>query len=186
MGTAGMNAGLRAVFGRLRAYRVKDWGPDSADMAPDEDREIVSDLNEAHVVASILEPQPDYVHFEDLDFDALLRGEEPKRRQHEGTRHMLLLDLDVPAYLVESSTQGHSHLYVDVPYGIPEDVYWRLIDVLAEAGVIEPGYANVSKERGYTALRLPWIHKLMDEEKQAKSIEDLAEVHRTFDPSTEF
>lgn len=74
-------------------------------------------------------------------------------------RHALLLDLDIPATLVPSSTEGHNHLYIDVPDGIPEDKWLVLIRALADAGVIEEGYAQASIERGYTALRLPGVTK---------------------------
>lgn len=154
--------GLRDLFGRLRAYRVKNWGPDSAEMADDEDREVVVNLDEAHVVVSILDPQPPAGQVDDfLTLEPVVAG--------TGQRHALLLDIDFPAYLVESSTPGHCHLYIDVPGGIPDSAYWPLIQALAKAGVIESGYAGVSEDRGYTSLRLPWIHKLMEDEKAAKA-----------------
>lgn len=74
--------------------------------------------------------------------------------------HALLLDLDVPAYLIPSTTPGHSHLYVDAR--IPEDRYFDLLDALAEAGVIEHGYAGASRAKGGSYLRLPWIKKKED------------------------
>jgi hypothetical protein len=55
--------------------------------------------------------------------------------------HTIMLDLDVPATLVPSSTPGHSHLYIDVP--------------------LEDGYVSASIERGHTALRLPGVKKMM-------------------------
>ena len=78
-------------------------------------------------------------------------------REDADDSHALLLDLDVPAWLIPSSTEGHSHLYVDVK--IPSRHYWPLLDALADAGVIQRGYANSSKHRGGTALRLPWVKK---------------------------
>ena len=72
--------------------------------------------------------------------------------------HKLILDLDLPAQLIPSTTAGHFHLYVDKE--IPWRTYKKLLKVLAQAGLIEQGYANVSLERGYTAARLPWIKKL--------------------------
>lgn len=74
-----------------------------------------------------------------------------------GDTHKLLLDIDLPAQLLESTTPGHFHLYIDK--AIPGPAYMKLLDALAEAGIIEQGYAGASKERGYTALRLPWIKK---------------------------
>lgn len=72
-------------------------------------------------------------------------------------KHRLLLDLDVPARLIPSSTEGHSHLYVDIE--IDADEWADLIEALAKADVIERGYADISLERGHTDLRLPWIKK---------------------------
>lgn len=76
----------------------------------------------------------------------------------DSDRHAVLLDLDLPAYLVPSSTPGHSHLYIDVD--VPQDDYFDLLDVLARCGVVEPGYAASSKAKGGTYLRLPWVKRL--------------------------
>lgn len=74
--------------------------------------------------------------------------------------HTVALDLDVPARLVPSSTSGHSHLYIDAP--MTWDLYRRLLEVLADAGVIEDGFARASIDREYTSLRLPWVRKDSD------------------------
>lgn len=71
--------------------------------------------------------------------------------------HKILLDIDVPAYLIPSSTPGHSHLYIDVE--CDHDNYMDLLATLAACGVIEEGYNDASQERGFSALRLPWIKK---------------------------
>jgi hypothetical protein len=71
--------------------------------------------------------------------------------------HKVVLDVDIPARLIPSSTEGHFHLYIDKQ--IPWDNYVDLLGALAECGIIEAGYANASVERGYTAARLPWIKK---------------------------
>lgn len=71
--------------------------------------------------------------------------------------HAPVLDLDLNAALIPSSTPGHFHLYLDK--AVPEDKYFALLDSLADAGIIEEGYAKVSKDRGYTAVRLPWVQK---------------------------
>lgn len=71
--------------------------------------------------------------------------------------HKVVLDIDLPVRVYPSSTPGHYHLYIDTPVTWPD--YRNLLDALAQAGIIEPGYANASKDRGYTRLRLPWIRK---------------------------
>lgn len=74
-----------------------------------------------------------------------------------GNWHTVMIDLDIPAHLVPSSTEGHSHLYIDFP--MKWEQYTKLLDALAEAGIVEPGYVGASKERGFTSLRLPWVKK---------------------------
>jgi hypothetical protein len=71
--------------------------------------------------------------------------------------HKVVIDLDLPAKLLPSTTEGHYHLFIDC------EMYWddyvRLLEALAACGLIEPGYLYASKERGYSAVRLPWVKK---------------------------
>lgn len=76
-----------------------------------------------------------------------------------GANHNLLLDIDHETYLVKSSTPGHYHLYVDIPGGIAPDKWADVMSALANAGVIESGYASASIEQGHATLRLPWVKK---------------------------
>jgi hypothetical protein len=79
----------------------------------------------------------------------------------ETEKHKLVLDIDLPAQLIPSTTEGHFHLYVDT---VIEERKWEaLLIALAEAGVIEPGYMRASIARGFTAVRLPWIKKTIEE-----------------------
>lgn len=71
--------------------------------------------------------------------------------------HRVVLDIDRECTVIPSTSPGHYHLYIDAV--MPWEVYSRLLAVLAEAGVIEPGYNGASQERGYTRVRLPWIKK---------------------------
>lgn len=71
--------------------------------------------------------------------------------------HKPVLDIDLPAKLLPSSTPGHFHLLIDQE--VSWEAYLHLLDALVVAGLIEPGYANASRERGYTAIRLPWVRK---------------------------
>jgi hypothetical protein len=54
--------------------------------------------------------------------------------------------------IVPSSTEGHFHLYIDVP--VPGDTYWGLLSELVAYGVIEEGYLTASKKTEGTVLRL--------------------------------
>lgn len=71
--------------------------------------------------------------------------------------HKPVIDVDMPVYVVPSSTPGHCHLYIDRPMTWVQ--YVHLLEVLAEVGVIEPGYLAASLDRGHTAVRLPWVRK---------------------------
>jgi hypothetical protein len=71
--------------------------------------------------------------------------------------HKVVIDLDHPAQLIESSTPGHHHLIID--HEIPWSAYLRLLGAMVECGLVEPGYMRSSIDRGYTAVRLPWVKK---------------------------
>jgi len=75
----------------------------------------------------------------------------------ESGNHKVILDIDLPAQLIPSTTPGHFHLYIDVE--VPEPEYVNMLEAMAKAGVIEKGYYGASKERGFTAVRLPWVKK---------------------------
>lgn len=127
---------LLSLLANLRMFKVTTWDEDSSVTYSQEQREPAKDIAEANISTSIREDIGD---------------------PHAEPVHALLIDLDLPAWLVPSSTPGHSHLYVDT--AIQQSVYFRLLDALADAGVIQRGYAASSKARGGTALRLPWIKK---------------------------
>lgn len=68
-----------------------------------------------------------------------------------------VLDLDFPAAVFPSTTRGHYHLYLGTRLSWAQ--YVKLLTVLGEVGILEPGYVAASLRRGYTAVRLPWIPK---------------------------
>jgi hypothetical protein len=78
-------------------------------------------------------------------------------------KHRPLLDIDFPAAVIPSSTEGHCHLYIDKELEWKD--YKKLLNVLADLGIIEHGYRGASLARGYSALRLPWIKKKDEEDK---------------------
>jgi hypothetical protein len=73
--------------------------------------------------------------------------------------HSVMLDIDHRAAVIPTSTPGHHHLYIDV--AVPWDKYLRLMEVMADCGLVEPGYVEASRQRGASYLRLPWISKEM-------------------------
>lgn len=71
----------------------------------------------------------------------------------EERKHVPTLDLDVPVALYPSRTNGNWHLMIDTP--MPWWKYSLLLRVLSLCGVIEKGYSDVSRKRGYSAIRKP-------------------------------
>lgn len=71
--------------------------------------------------------------------------------------HYPVIDLDLEASLVESSTPGHYHLYLDTP--MSAENYELLLKTLEQVGLIELGYLNSFLVRGHTGVRLPWVKK---------------------------
>lgn len=78
------------------------------------------------------------------------------------TWHLPVLDIDLEARLVPSSTPGHYHLFIEKLVDTPH--YEKLLKVLAECGIIGAGYEHFSMERGYTTARLPHSKKPTTEE----------------------
>jgi len=68
-------------------------------------------------------------------------------------KHLVCLDIDMPAQLVASKSPGHYHLYIEKK--MDWETYKELLTALAKAGIIEEGYAGASIARGCTALRIP-------------------------------
>jgi len=72
--------------------------------------------------------------------------------------HMPVLDIDrIPVRLLESSTPGNYHLYIDKEMEWP--VYVTLLRALAEAGVVEKGWVEASIKQGSTFVRKPGVPK---------------------------
>lgn len=75
----------------------------------------------------------------------------------EGERHKLILDIDFPVQAIPSTTPGHFHLYID------KAIDWKsllaVIEALANAGLVEQGYADACRDQKFTTVRLPWVKK---------------------------
>ena len=93
------------------------------------DRYIVADEDEANLVGSLL----------------------------GNGMHAPAIDIDLPCELIESSTPGHFHLYID--HELTWEQYKLLLAVLADVGIVEPGYYRASVARGQTFLRKPGVTK---------------------------
>ena len=69
--------------------------------------------------------------------------------------HKPVLDIDLPVHVTPSATPGHNHVFVDKEMSWTD--YKKLLTVLTEVGIIEPGYLKASKIRGFTAVAPgPW------------------------------
>ena len=142
---------LGELVNTLTAFVVTKWGTGSEAPDPGTDRET-GDIDEAHVVSSLIKGTtltPEEVGTVADFFDA----------KSLGGRHQVVLDIDHPAWLVESTTPGHSHLYVELPGGVDWAAYEAFLEAAVGIGLLEPGYVEVSKKRGHTDVRLPWISK---------------------------
>lgn len=97
---------------------------------------------------------------EELDNAEVVTSE--SRFYNGNEMHRPILDIDMPVTVIPSSTPGHGHLYIDKK--LTWEDYSKLLNVLAEVGIIEEGYAAASIARQHTAVRLPWVKKKLVEE----------------------
>jgi len=83
--------------------------------------------------------------------------------------HMPVIDLDLDCALVESSTPGHYHLYInqEMSYG----QYLNILQALTDAGVVQPGFNRFSRERGQGFVRYPGYTK-EDEKRDSKAAQE--------------
>jgi hypothetical protein len=105
----------------------------------EDSRKIVTDLEQATVVTS------------EVDSSITLVGDS------FSITHKPVLDIDMPVIVVPSSTPGHHHLFIDKE--MSWDEYHRLLNVLAEVGIIEEGYLGAAVMREHTAVRLQGVTK---------------------------
>lgn len=66
-------------------------------------------------------------------------------------KHMPAIDIDLPVRVVESSTPGHYHLFIDKE--VEAEHYWQILRALYEAGIVERGFYELSVARGASYLR---------------------------------
>lgn len=71
--------------------------------------------------------------------------------------HRPIIDLDMSAALIPSTTPGHFHLYIDKL--LTWEKYAELLLALSSAGIVEEGYVSACLDRGYSSVRLPWVKK---------------------------
>ena len=150
--------GLRTLLGKQQCFAVEYFGADSSE--PDYRDRDTADLSDAHVVSSAVretwnkvKPREVQGPVDDFDFLGGLGFEE-----YEEPKHIVVIDVDHPAHLVDSSTPGHHHLYVEIP-PVSFDAYRKWLEASAEIGLVSHGYVNACINRMHSDVRLPWIRK---------------------------
>lgn len=83
--------------------------------------------------------------------------------------HTPVLDLDIDARLIPSTTPGHHHLIINKV--MPQEDYDKLIRVMVEVGILQKGILELQWEKeGITAIRLPGVKKAAGEKSSGGSI----------------
>lgn len=89
--------------------------------------------------------------------EATLVGSSTGRYTANGPMHMPAIDIDFPCELVESSTPGHYHLYIDKE--ITQSAYDDILSAMMSAGIVQRGFYKSFLRRGQTFLRRPGVKK---------------------------
>ena len=121
---------------RLHAAVVNFYAEDSGDISSAPEERIIEDkvaIYEATAIGSKV--QSDYLK----------------------DQHQILLDIDVPHVYIPSTTEGHGHLIFRRQVSFA--AYLRLMEHMAELGLIEPGFVSATRNRGEAWLRVPWVAK---------------------------
>lgn len=132
----------------------------------------VTTLHHAQVITSWTGQTEEPPAFNPHDWSALARLPE--------TFHRPVLDLDFDAALIPSTSADHHHLYLDKVLKWSD--YVKLLDVLAEVGIIEPGYRDASIAREFTSVRLPWVTKELPADPALELEERKTTILRLNDP----
>lgn len=71
--------------------------------------------------------------------------------------HAPVIDLDMAHHYEPSTTPGHGHLYLNQAMSF--EAMTEILDVLAKHGVVQSGFRDATKQRGWAAVRTPWTRK---------------------------
>lgn len=77
-------------------------------------------------------------------------------------KHILMLDLDQPSYIVSSSSHAHNHVYIDADLDL--EALKEIVDVLAKHGILQAGIKKQLDAAGCLTLRPPGVKKTSDED----------------------
>ncbi len=71
-------------------------------------------------------------------------------------KHKVVLDIDIPAALYESSNGNH-HLFIDKT--LTREQYKKVVDVLTEVGILNKFHKDHFDEKKGTYVFAPWVDK---------------------------
>lgn len=153
---------MRAIEKMARAL-LPDWVVDNLSFGRQEVWEVDSNDDDfAKVVADT--PIRENVELEEANLVTsqvvAARGEQGKswkRPLPPPNRHMPVLDLDLSCVLLDSSSKKHHHLIIGKE--MPWEDYVELMEVMQKVGILQKGFVEASKVRGYSAIRTPWTKK---------------------------
>lgn len=92
-------------------------------------------------------------------------------------KHKPCLDIDIPCLKVDSSTDGHSHLYFDVE--LEWEQYKELLIVLAKCGIADPAWVKHSLDKQQSTVRPPGVRKASIKEMVERYRAELVELSYT-------
>lgn len=102
--------------------------------------------------------------------------------------HAPCLDIDIPMFVIPSTTPGKQHVYFPT-VRLTWQQYDKLLWALTVAGILENGYYNASAKRQMTCLRLPGVRKYskeeIDEARRAYQEATAAPLMKKVDPELE-
>lgn len=116
-------------------------------------------LRRKEYYVDLTDPDRDLLHQKRVETEEDEQGNLFSSEVHgEDGMHVPTLDIDkINVEVLESTTPGNYHLYIDKP--ITWDLYMELLMVLAKCGICQEGFVGLSIARGASFLRQPHVKK---------------------------
>ena len=142
-------------------------------MSTDDDREFLRKMGLTAWQVDFTEGYEDTDRIEmPFDLGNAVGSSRTPGKDGDAARHAVFLDIDngVALRIIPSSTEGHFHIVMDTRARWSE--FCLLLELLANMGVIERGYANMMIERGQAFLRMPGQKKGHETYQKGPVLED--------------